>query len=258
QIATDVDFVNVVFDVASGDSDYTLTLTTPDEYYWRVQAVDNNGLLSSWSDVWMFTRLADTNPPVVELLYPVGGEYLSGEVTILWDATDDFTPNVDLPITIEYRCGGPWQILASDEENDGVYLWDTTGYPDGTIYMIRISTEDYWGNMGSDESYTTFTVDNTAPETTAYLDPATPDGENNWYVSNVRITLVTENMSRFLNPVTISKIAGEGYTMYKIDDGDWQEYFVPFTVIEDGEHTVEYYSVDNAGNEEPVKSVDFK
>jgi parallel beta-helix repeat protein len=258
QIATDVDFVNVVFDVTSGDSDYTLTLMTPDEYYWRVQAVDNNGLLSGWSEIWMFTRLADTNPPIVELLYPIGGEYLSGEVTILWNATDDITPNLDLPITIEYRCGGPWQILASDEENDGAYLWNTTGYPDGTIYMIRISTEDYWGNMGSDESYTTFTVDNTAPETTAYLDPATPDGENNWYVSNVRITLVTENMSRFLNPVTISKIAGGGYTMYKIDDGDWQEYFVPFTVTEDGEHTVEFYSVDLTGNEEPIKEVDFK
>ena len=258
QIATDVDFVNVVFDVTSGDSDYTLTLTTPDEYYWRVQAVDNNGLLSGWSEIWMFTRLADTNPPIVELLYPIGGEYLSGEVTILWNATDDITPNLDLPITIEYRCGGPWQILASDEENDGAYLWNTTEYPDGTIYMIRISTEDYWGNMGSDASYTTFTVDNTAPETTAYLDPATPDGENNWYVSNVRITLVTENMSRFLNPVTISKIAGGGYTMYKIDDGDWQEYFVPFTVTEDGEHTVEFYSVDLTGNEEPIKEVDFK
>ena len=258
QIATDVNFDNIVFDVTPANSDYMLTLTTPDEYYWRVQAVDNNGLLSGWSEIWMFTRLVDTTPPTVELTYPVGGEYLSGDVIILWDATDDITPNVDLPITIEYRCGGPWQILASGEVNDGEYLWDTTGYPDGILYKIRVSTEDYWGNMGFDESYTTFTVDNTAPETTAYLDPATPDGENNWYVSNVRITLVTEHMVRFLNPGTTSKIAGDGYTMYKIDDGDWQEYFVPFTVSEDGEHTVEFYSVDNAGNEEAIGEVTFK
>jgi len=248
QIATDVNFVNIVFDITPDDSDYTLTLTTPDDYYWRVQAVDNNGLPSSWSNVWMFTRLADTDPPVVELLYPVGGEYLNGDVIILWDATDDITPNVDLPITIEYRCGGPWQILASGEVNDGEYLWDTTGYPDGILYKIRISTEDFWGNIGSDESYATFTVDNTDPLTTAYLNPASPDGENDWYVSNVCITLVATD-----------ETSGIDYTMYMIDNsGSWEEYVVPVTVSEDGEHTVEFYSVDNAGNEEAVGEVTFK
>jgi parallel beta-helix repeat protein len=247
QIATDVNFVNIVFDIMPGDSDYTLTLTTTDDYYWRIQAVDNNGLLSSWSNVWMFTRLADTNPPVVELIYPVGGEYLVGDVTILWDATDDITPNLDLPITIEYRCGGPWQILASGEVNDGEYLWDTTGYPDGTLYKIRISTEDFWGNIGSDESYATFTVDNTDPLTTVYLNPASPDGDNDWYVSDVCITLVATD-----------ETSGIDYTMYMIDSGSWEEYVVPVTVSEDGEHTVEFYSVDNAGNEEAIGEVTFK
>jgi len=257
QIATDRYFANIVFNVTSADSEYTVTLLTSGSYYWRVRAVDNNGLIGSWSEVWRFVRGIDTNSPEVELLYPIGGEYLRGEVIILWNATDDYTPDIDLPITIKYRCGGSWQILASDEINDGAYLWNTTGYPDSTIYIIRISTEDYWGNMGSDESYTTFTVDNTAPETTAYLDPATPDGENNWYVSNVRITLITENKVRSLNSDTISIDTEDTYTMYKIDDGNWQKYFVPFTVSENGDHTVKFYSVDKAGNIEPTATVSF-
>jgi hypothetical protein len=33
---------------------------------------------------------------------------------------------------------------------------------------------------------------------------------------------------------------------------------VPFTIIEDGEHTVEFYSVDKAGNIEPTATVSFK
>lgn len=255
QVATDKYFTNIVFNMTSIDSDYTLTLMTTGSYYWRVRSIDNNGLIGQWSQVWKFYRLTDTTPPEIELLHPVGGEYLRGEVIILWNATDDVTLNIDLPITIKYRCGGPWQILASDEINDGAYLWNTTGYPDGTIYLISISTEDFWGNKGSDESYTTFTLDNTAPETTAYLDPATPDGENNWYVSNVRITLITENTARFLNPELIS--VEDTYTMYKIDDGNWQKYFVPFTVIEDGNHTVQFYSVDKAGNIEPTNTVSF-
>ena len=101
--------------------------------------------------------------------------------------------------------------------------------------------------MGSDESYTTFTVDNTDPLTTAYLDPATPDGDNDWYINNVQVTLLATD-----------ETSGIDYTKYKIDDGAWEIYVVPLTVSDDDEHTVEYYSVDNAGNEETINEVAFK
>ncbi|GAI82874.1 unnamed protein product, partial [marine sediment metagenome] len=39
--------------------------------------------------------------------------------------------------------------------------------------------------------------------------------------------------------------AGVGYTMYKLEgDTEWQKYTGPIPVIEDGNHTIEYYSVD--------------
>ncbi|RLC68044.1 MAG: hypothetical protein DRH97_04040, partial [Chloroflexi bacterium] len=228
QVATDENFDTIVFDLTSGNSENIITFTETGSYYWRVRAVDNSGLIGNWSEVFTFTLIMDTEPPIVELLYPVGNEYLSGTVIILWDATDNLTPDNDLRIKIEYRAGGPWQTLASDEDNDGAFEWNTIGYPDSTLYIIRISTEDYWGNIGSDESYTTFTVDNTNPVTTAYLNPATPNGDNDWYINNVQVTLVATD-----------ETSGIDYTKYKIDDDAWEIYVVPLTVSDDGEHTVE-------------------
>jgi hypothetical protein len=45
-------------------------------------------------------------------------------------------------------------------------------------------------------------------------------------------------------------------TTYKIDDGSWQTYVHPFNLssLDDGAHTIQYFSTDYFGNEEDVKS----
>ena len=53
-------------------------------------------------------------------------------------------------------------------------------------------------------------------------------------------------------------MTGVDYTMYNLDSASWTIYTIPFTVSDDATHTIEYYSVDNNGNIEPVKSSDFK
>jgi hypothetical protein len=45
--------------------------------------------------------------------------------------------------------------------------------------------------------------------------------------------------------------------MYKLDSADWNIYTTPFVVTEDGAHTVLFYSMDNAGNQETEKSKTF-
>jgi cytochrome c len=85
--------------------------------------------------------------------------------------------------------------------------------------------------------------DEEPPTTVAELDPATPDGDNGWYVSPVRVTLSTE--------------AG-ATTEYKIGDGPFQAYDGPFTLDEDGTHEVTYRSTDAAGNVEGDKTVTVK
>jgi hypothetical protein len=83
---------------------------------------------------------------------------------------------------------------------------------------------------------------NPPPVTTISFDPSYPDGENGWYVSNVTVTL--EAPAADLNA-----------TYYRINEGVWQIYESPFVLSEDGEEIlIEYYSDDNVGNIEEVKS----
>ncbi len=49
--------------------------------------------------------------------------------------------------------------------------------------------------------------------------------------------------------------SGVSMIVYRIDDGDWQVYDGAFVVEGSGNHTVEYYAADNAGNEGTVQSV---
>ena len=85
--------------------------------------------------------------------------------------------------------------------------------------------------------------DTTAPVTTHTLDPPKPDGLNGWYVSDVTVTLNATDNSGVLE------------TYYRINSGDWEIYYYPFVISEEGDNIlIEYYSVDIHGNKEDVKS----
>ncbi|UCD14566.1 MAG: hypothetical protein JSW60_03870 [Thermoplasmatales archaeon] len=92
------------------------------------------------------------------------------------------------------------------------------------------------GNMASFD-------DITPPITTCTLDPPEPDGDNGWYVSDVTVTLnATDDMS------------GVKEIKYKIGTGSWQT--IPgdngsFIIdIDGGNLQIEFYAIDNVGNEE--------
>lgn len=67
----------------------------------------------------------------------------------------------------------------------------------------------------------------------------------------------------YSNPatVTLSATAASGYfvanTYYTIDGGSAQTYTAPFTVSENGNHTITYWSVDDSGAQEQTKTKSF-
>lgn len=83
-------------------------------------------------------------------------------------------------------------------------------------------------------------LDTLAPVTTASPSPATPDGQNGWYTSDVAVTLSAND-----------NCSGVVSTEYSTDGGQsWQPYAGAFTLVTEGTNVVLYRSADAAGNAE--------
>lgn len=104
--------------------------------------------------------------PLVTLIYPKGGEELSGTVAIRWTASD---PDGDpLIIRIEYTSDPPpfcptcppptWNQIAVGLENTGEYRWDTSSIPDGS-YIIKVVVSDGVRETSTESDW--ITVNNT-------------------------------------------------------------------------------------------------
>jgi hypothetical protein len=75
-------------------------------------------------------------------------------------------------------------------------------------------------------------------------------GLNNWYVSNVAVTLRAYDPYPPLKPKSPS---GINHTYYSFDNATWTEYTTPVIVSIDGNYELYYYSTDKAGNTETPK-----
>jgi len=85
--------------------------------------------------------------------------------------------------------------------------------------------------------------DTTPPETTCTLSGTIEDGV---YLSDVTVTLhATDNIS------------GVATTLYKLDDAAWETYDDSFVVSTDGDHLLQFYSIDYVGNMEQEKTSEF-
>ena len=89
--------------------------------------------------------------------------------------------------------------------------------------------------------------DATAPTTTASVAPPSPDLLNGWYGSAPTVTLTPSDGT-----------SGLASTKYTIDGGAPQTYSAPFAITTEGSHTIQYWSTDNAGNQESPSSLTVK
>lgn len=144
----------------------------------------------------------------------------AGDVAVVWTCTDDGGSGVaDAPGT---------RVV----DGEGANLSDTA------------SCTDVAGNT-TVEMVTGIRIDRTAPVTTASVADAGDDG---WHSAAVEVTLTGKD-----------NLSGVASTFYTVDGGATQEYAGPFSITADGEHTVTFWSKDNAGNvEQAGPSIEVK
>ncbi len=95
-------------------------------------------------------------------------------------------------------------------------------------------------------SFYNLTVDSQPPTTSHELSGTM--GEYNWYISTVDMVLTGSDQT-----------SGIAATNYRLDTGPWIPYYGTVLLDDEGEHTVEYYSIDQVNNEEDINGpFDFR
>jgi Zinc carboxypeptidase/Chitobiase/beta-hexosaminidase C-terminal domain len=145
------------------------------------------------------------------------------------------------PAVIRYTTDGSTPTASSPE-------WDRTGAREpGEVFHISTTTTFRWlatdvkGNQSTGSAR--FSIDTTAPTTTATV-VASPSGGFS------TVTLTADDQFA-------AGGSGVARTEYRVDGGAFQTYSGPFSVLGAGAHTVDFRSIDEAGNTEATKSVSF-
>jgi hypothetical protein len=102
------------------------------------------------------SRIVDTYAPKVRIIFPIGGENLTGNVTVRWQASDADSANLTYFVLYSTDVGRSWQTVASDI-NDTHLTINMAGLPGSNMALFRIIATD-GVNTGISDSNSTFKV----------------------------------------------------------------------------------------------------
>jgi len=176
-------------------------------------------------------------------------------VTVSVESTDVVAPRTEASGASDDWTPGPVEVRLVAEDDPGgsgvrftSYALDGMGVPIQYFAPFALNKEgettvEYWstdwnGNEEPSRGTAVFRIDNTPPVTTADVKPV--------YDEPARITLVGDDGS----------LSGVVKTEWRLDGGGWNHGAMP-SVQSVGKHTLEYRSVDAAGNAESVRSAQF-
>lgn len=153
----------------------------------RVTAYDqlSNSAADS-SDTTFTIALFDTTDPTVTVTAPNGGEtwYIGGTEDITWSASD--ANGVDsVSIYYSVNAGGNYDLIASQEANDGVFPWlvPATATTDG---LVKVVAYDPNLNEGQDVSDAVFTIAEPPDTTDPTVTVTAPNGGESWPVGSTQ------------------------------------------------------------------------
>jgi hypothetical protein len=109
-------------------------------------------------DKYPLMNPVDHTSPTVTIMFPNGGEILSGNVTVTWSVSDNYDVWVTCDLHYSDDSGIHWYVVATDLVNLSIYVWDSEQLVPGEQYLLRVTATDDAGNTGYDMSDSTFTI----------------------------------------------------------------------------------------------------
>src|SRR5213080_2500552 len=152
------------------------------------------------------------------------------------------------PFGVGYDIGSGFVYATNVNSNDVSVLSGTSvvaTIPVGnTPVGVAYDSENGYVYVANSGSNTTSVISTTTPGPTTTATLAGTAGSGSWFVTPVGVTLTASDAASVI-------VA----TNYSVDAGTWQEYMAPFTVSGDGNHTVQFYSVNAAGFTESTETL---
>ena len=185
----------------------------------------------------------------------------SDNIPINWNQLNSFTIRlkaIDYADTIHDTPSG---VAATYYTTDGTDPDLSSPHHDNTLGDIEFSTEivitgqglftiKFFSidNNGNAEFIKTreLKLDNLSP-ISSHTVSIPPDGSDDWYKTNPTITISAADIQ-----------SGVLKTFYRWNSNVFQQYSLPFQIPSQGVHTLQYYSMDYAGNVEIVKTFFFQ
>lgn len=198
-----------------GFSDYCeiVPLCVPDDAY-AGQSIDLQGHgFSPGGLVSLVIGVAECESPTVTCQVPVGE-----------DGT--FSAGCILPI---HAGAGQYLVLVPDEAQIDSSLRSYLGDTRTELPRFRVGA-----------ALLTVLADTAPPTTTVSLQPSHPNGLEGWYTSPVVVSLEAYDAQ-----------SGVAETLARVDAEEWLRYSEPLSLT-DGQHSIEFCSIDLAGNTEEV------
>jgi len=209
----------------------TAFVPCPGEYFMNLTVYDSIGQETyDWSNFTFKIDCVDL-PPVIDVFEPGGTAdqiYIQGDMIMVTWMTSDDNPLPLNSINITYGNEPTWTTIATNEVNDGVYLWDTTGVPCPSAYWMNLTVYDTIGQTAygwSDFNFTINCVD--LPPTIETWEPGGSGGQT---IIKGDMVTVTWNASDDLllpsTPINITYGSGAAWTTIasnEANDGtyDW-------------------------------------
>ncbi len=95
----------------------------------------------------------------ITVLAPNGGEEILGTYAVTWDDSSSTGAPLLVDVSCSHDGGATFQDIVTSIPDNYFYNWNTTGFPDGTRYVIRVTVHDTIA-VGEDFSDSLFTVNN--------------------------------------------------------------------------------------------------
>jgi hypothetical protein len=203
----------------------TVTITNEGIHTVEFYSIDVAGNIEAAQKIYI---KIDFTPPTTsrEIQGTLGNEgWYTSSITITLTSTDATSEVNATYFSID---NNPWQ------KYNGPFNLTSDG-----IHTIRYYTIDNAGNS-EPENTLTVKIDKTAPHTVS-------DAAETWYSQSPLIINLTASDNH----------SGVATTYYRLDGTVWIESNT-ITIVGDGTHTVEFYSIDNAGNIEAIEKIYIK